>query len=324
MTSFGFFLSTEEFSPEQLLEQARLAQQAGFTHLAISDHFHPWNEAQGNSPFVWSMIGALSQVTDLPITTLVTCPTVRVHPAIVAQAAATSSVLTGGRFRLGVGTGEALNEHITGQAWPAFEVRAEMLDEAIQVIRRLFSGDEISHRGRFYTVENARIYNPPEGDLPVYVSGFGPKAAALAGTSGDGYVLMSPEPELVEVFRKSGGAGKPVVGGLKVCWDTDKDRAVKTATRLWPSSGMPGELSQILPTPAHFEQASALVTEEAMADKITCGDDPAAHADAIGAYVGAGFDEVYIAQIGQNYHGFFDFYAEHVLPRLQIQQGAVR
>jgi len=324
MTSFGYFLSSEEFTPDQLLEQARLAQDAGFTRLAISDHFHPWNDEQGNSPFVWSMIGALSQVTDLPITTMVTCPIVRVHPAIVAQAASTSSVLAEGRFRLGVGTGEALNEHITGHVWPSFEVRAEMLEESVEVMRQLFTGQETSHRGEYYTVENARIYNPPPGPLPVYLSGFGPKAAALAGRIGDGYVTMTPDHDLVEVFRNASSEHKPVIGGLKVCWDTDRDRAVQTAKRLWFSDVLPGELAQILPTPAHFEQAGSLVTDQMAADKITCGDDPGQHADAVLPYVRSGFDEVYIGQIGQGYRGFFDFYGEHVLPRLNSLEGAQR
>ena len=233
MTSFGYFLSCEEFTPAELIEQAKLAQEAGFTHLAISDHFHPWTDAQGNSPFVWSMIGALSQVTSLPITTLVTCPTVRVHPAVVAQAAATSSVLTNGRFRLGVGTGEALNEHILGDRWPPFEERADMLEEAVGIMRRLFTGDQVSHRGRHYTVEDARLYTAPAAELPIHVSGFGPKAAELAGRIGDGYVTMTPDTGLIEVFREASGGRKPVIGGVKVCWDTDRDRAVKTVRRLW-------------------------------------------------------------------------------------------
>jgi len=324
VTSFGFFLACEEFTPAQLLDQARLAQDAGFTHLAISDHYHPWNEAQGNSPFVWSMIGALSQVTDMPITTLVTCPTVRLHPVIAAQAAATSSVLADGRFRLGVGTGEALNEHILGDRWPSFDVRAEMLEEAVEVIRELFTGEQVTHRGRYYTAENAKLYNPPPTALPIHVSGFGPKAAALAGRIGDGYVTMHPDSDLVEIFHNAAGPDKPVIGGLKVCWDSDKARAVRTAKQLWPSDVLPGELAQILPTPAHFEQAASLVTEQMVADAITCGDDVAAHADAALAYVRAGFDEVYVGQIGQQYRGFFDFYGEHVLPRLAQMEGANR
>jgi len=157
----GYFLSSEEYSPTELVRQARLAEDAGFDALWISDHFHPWNDAQGESGFVWSVIGAVSQVCSLPITTAVTCPTVRIHPAIIAQAAATSAVLTGGRFTLGVGSGEALNEHITGSRWPSIELRLEMLEEAITVIRELWRGQYTTHHGSHYTVENARIYSLP-------------------------------------------------------------------------------------------------------------------------------------------------------------------
>ncbi|WP_338498753.1 TIGR03557 family F420-dependent LLM class oxidoreductase [Streptomyces sp. SJL17-4] len=316
MTSFGYFLSCEEFTPDQLLRQAHLAQDAGFTHLAISDHFHPWTDTQGNSPFVWSVIGALSQTVDLPVTTLVTCPTVRMHPAVTAQAAATSSVLLKGRFALGVGTGEALNEHVLGDRWPAFDERADMLEEAVEVMRKMFPGREISHRGRHYTVENARLYTVPESPPAILVSGFGSKAAALAGRIGDGFVTMGPDEDAIASFREAGGAGKPVVGGLKVCWDQDREAAVDTAHRMWPTEHLPGELNQILPTPAHFEQATELVTRQQVADSVPCGPDVEEHVDAVRAYVEAGFDEVYVGQMGQGQEEFFTAYREKVLPAL--------
>ena len=177
MPTIGYFLSAEEYAPDQLLEQARLAEEAGFDALWISDHYHPWTSEQGQSPFVWSMIGALAQVCDLPVTTAVTCPTLRIHPAVIAQAAATSAVLLGkGRFRLGVGSGEALNEHVLGDAWPEADVRLEMLEESVKVIRALWTGDVVSHRGRHYVVENARIWTRPDTPPEILVSGFGPKA----------------------------------------------------------------------------------------------------------------------------------------------------
>ncbi|MER7800242.1 TIGR03557 family F420-dependent LLM class oxidoreductase [Streptomyces parvulus] len=316
MTNFGYFLASEEFTPAELLEQARAAEQAGFTRLAISDHYHPWTGEQGQSPFVWSMIGALAQVTSLPVTTFVTCPTIRMHPAVNAQAVATSGVLTGNRFRFGVGSGEALNEHILGDDWPAVDVRLEMLEEAVQVIRSLQSGEEVTHRGKHYTVENARLYTVPDEPVPIYVSGFGPKAAAVAGRIGDGFVTMSPDADLVGQFRRAGGGQKPVLGGMKVCWGTDRGQAVKTAHRLWPTQFLPGELGQVLPDPAHFEQASTLVTEEAVAEGMVCGNDVDEHVGAVAAYVDAGFDEVYVGQIGPDQQGFFDFYRADVLPRL--------
>ncbi|PWI42815.1 LLM class F420-dependent oxidoreductase [Streptomyces sp. ICBB 8177] len=317
MTAYGYFLSCEEFTPAQLLDQARMAEQAGFEALAISDHYHPWNGEQGQSAFVWSMIGALSQVSSLPVTTFVTCPTVRTHPAVVAQAVATSGVIAGGRFRFGVGTGEALNEHILGGPWPEATVRTEMLEEALGVIRRLLTGEEVSHHGTHYTVQNARLYTLPDEPVPIYVSGFGPQAAALAGRIGDGFVTMMPDESLVEQYRKSGGAGNPVLGGVKVCWGTDRAEAVRTAHRLWPNEQLPGELAQILPTPRHFEQASTLVTEEMVADAVTCGDDVDAHVATVRAYAEAGFDEVYVNQIGPRQQGFFDFYRTRVLPALR-------
>src|SRR5512135_3389577 len=213
MTRFGYFLSCEEFAPADLLEQARQAEQAGFDALWISDHFHPWNDEQGQSPFVWSVIGALSQVSRLPVSTGVTCPTVRIHPAIIAQAAATSSVLHQGRFVLGVGSGEALNEHILGDPWPSADVRLAMLDEAVEVIRRLHSGQVVDHDGTYYTVENARLYTLPASPTPIYVSGFGPKSANLAGRIGDGFCSTMPDPELVGAFREGGGGKKPAQAG---------------------------------------------------------------------------------------------------------------
>lgn len=319
MTAYGYFLSSEEFGPGELLDQARMAEQAGFEALAISDHFHPWNNAQGQSSFVWSVIGALSQVTSLPVTTLVTCPIVRMHPAVNAQAAATAATLTPGRFRFGLGTGEALNEHVLGDAWPEAAERMLMLEEAVQVIRHLFTGEQVTHHGKHYTVQNARLYTLPDEPVPLYISGFGPQAAALAGRIGDGFVTMTPNEDLIGQFRRAGGGAKPVIGGLKVCWDSDKDQAVKTVHRLWPNEQLPGELAQILPTPEHFEQASTLVTEEMIRNGVTCGDDPDAHIEAVTAYTAAGFDEVYVNQIGPNQRQFFDFYRTEILPRLRAE-----
>jgi G6PDH family F420-dependent oxidoreductase len=317
MTTFGYFLSSEEFGPAELLEQARMAEQAGFESLWISDHFHPWNNEQGQSPFVWSILGALSQVSSLPVTTAVTCPTIRLHPAVIAQATATSSLLLGGRFVLGVGSGEALNEQVLGDPWPLTDQRLEMLEEAIEVMRMLWAGDVVTHRGRFYTVEHARIYSRPETPPKVYMSGFGPASIELAGRVADGFITTQPDADAVTSFRTAGGAGKPVQGGLKVCWSTDAAQARKTVHRLWPNSGLAGELSQVLRTPEHFEQASSIVTEEMAAKGTPCGGDVTEHVTAVKAYVDAGFDEVYVNQIGPDQQGFFDFYRDEVLPRLR-------
>ena len=197
MVSVGYFLSCEEFGPRELVRQAQLAEQAGFERFWISDHYHPWLRAQGQSPFVWSVIGALSQVTSLPITTAVTCPMIRIHPAIIAQAAATAAVQCRGDFVLGVGTGEALNEHILGDRWPPARVRRDMLREAVEVIRALHAGGEVTHYGKHYTVENAEVFTRPEQSVPIYVSGLGPVAARLAGEIGDGFCCAGPSGELV-------------------------------------------------------------------------------------------------------------------------------
>src|SRR3954464_3154910 len=260
----GCFLSCEEFSPRDLVEQAKRAEAAGFHALWISDHYHPWNDQQGHSAFVWSVIGALAQATSLPVTTGVTCPTVRIHPAVIAQAAATSGVLPEGRFNLGVGSGEALNEHILGDRWPEADVRLEMLEESVEVIRTLWQGGQQSHHGKHYTVENARIYHlpgeppPPAARRgappPILVSGFGPKAVKVAARIGDGFATTSPDKESIELYRSEGGKG-PVQAGTKVCFMADEDEARKAAYRLWPNEALPGELAQVLPTPAHFEQA---------------------------------------------------------------------
>ncbi|MGC5014459.1 TIGR03557 family F420-dependent LLM class oxidoreductase [Streptosporangium sp. DT93] len=315
MTRFGYFLSSEEHGPAELVRQAQLAERAGFEGLWISDHFHPWLDVQGQSPFVWTVIGAVAQATSLPITTAVTCPLVRTHPAIIAQAAATTAALTGGRFTLGVGTGEALNEHILDSRWPPASERLEMLEEAVELMRDLWSGRLVTHRGTHYRVDTARLYTLPDEPPPVYMSAFGEKAVTLAGKIADGYICTSPSAELVEKFHKAGGAGKPSQGGLKVCYGPDEAAARKTVHKLWPTQGIQGEASQLLPLPRHFEELAEMVSEDEVGSP--CGPDPEVHVTAIQEYVDAGFDEVYISQIGQDQDAFFDFYAEKVLPRLR-------
>jgi len=312
----GYFLSSEEFGPKALVEQARMAEQAGFAGLWISDHYHPWIDAQGESPFVWSTIGAIAEATErIPVTTGVTCPTVRIHPAIIAQAAATSAVLLDGRFLLGVGSGEALNEHILGDRWPSADIRLEMLEEAIDVMRGLWAGGMFDHRGRHYQVENARIYTLPDEPPPILVSGFGPKSVDLAARAGDGYCATMPDAELVRRFRDGGGAGKLTQAGTKVCWGPDEAECRAEAFRLWPNEALPGELAQALPTPAHFEQATSLVTEEMIGESVPCGPDIERHVAALQEYADAGFDEVYVQQIGTRHEQFFEVFARDVLAR---------
>ena len=312
----GYFLACEEFGPNELVAQARLARAAGLDRLWISDHYHPWNDEQGHSPFVWSVIGAIAgAVPGMHVTTAVTCPTVRIHPAVIAQAAATSAVQLDGRFALGVGSGEALNEHIFGDAWPEADVRLEMLEEAIEVMRGLWAGGQFSHYGPHYAVENARVYTLPDTPPDVLVSGFGPKSVDLAARVGDGYVTVGPDKESVDRFRSGGGGDKLVQGGTKVCWGPDEAECVRTVHRLWPNEALPGELAQVLPQPAHFEQAAQLVTEEMIAESVPCGPDTDRIVEAFQEFADAGFDELYVQQIGNRQAEFFELLSREVVPR---------
>lgn len=313
---FGYFLSCEEYAPSQLVEQAKLAEEAGFDALWISDHFHPWNDAQGQSPFVWSVLGAIAEATDLPVTTAVTCPTVRIHPAIIAQAAATSAAMLGGRFTLGLGSGEALNEHVLGDVWPNAHKRLEMLEEAVEVIRALWTGDVVRHDGEHYTVDTARIYTLPDEPPPIYISGFGPHATDLAARIGDGYITTSPDTELLQRFR-DGSGGKPAQMGSKVCWASSEDDGAEIAHRLWANSGVPGELAQVLPSPQHFEQASTLVTEKMTRNSVPCGGDVETHVEGLRPAIEAGFEELYIANMGPHYAEMIAAYGAEVLPALR-------
>jgi G6PDH family F420-dependent oxidoreductase len=312
----GYFLSCEEYAPHELLEQAVLAADAGFEGLWISDHYHPWNDEQGQSPFVWSMIGAISQVCDLPVTTAVTCPIMRMGPTLVAQAAATANVLLDGRFRLGVGTGEALNEHIHGEAWPPERVRLGMLEEAVDVIRALWQGQAVQHHGPHYTVENARIYTRTEQPPEIYVSAFGPTAAEVAARCGDGLITTSVNEEIDKLFRDR---GKPLTGGFKVAWAQTEDEGAEHAYRLWPNSGLPGELSQVLPSPKHFEQATQLVTKDMVEEGTVCGPDVDRHIGQFDQWIEARYAEVYVANMGPNYKDMISTYGEQVLPAVRAK-----
>lgn len=323
----GYALSSEEHPPLDLVRYAQMAEQTGFGHALISDHFHPWTDRQGQSSFVWSVLGAIATSTShLTVGTGVTCPTIRTHPAIIAQAAATVAMMMPGRFFLGVGAGENLNEHILGDKWPASDERREMLSEAIEVIRELWEGGQVSHRGPHYTVENATLYSRPDTPPPLMVAASGEAAARLAGSHGDGLISTAPDATLVEAFlgaRASSGSrrGGPIsespsrYGQLTVCWAAEEADARRTALEWWPNSALHGELSVELPLPAHFEQATADVTEDHIAESVVCGPDPQRHLDAIGAFADAGFDHVYVHQVGPDQEGFMRFYAEHILPR---------
>ena len=312
----GYFLSCEEYTPQQLVEQAVAAEQAGFTSLWISDHFNPWNSEQGQAPMVWPMIGAIANATSLPIGTAVTCPIGRQGPLLVAHAAATCAVLNPG-FRLGIGTGEALNEHVTGEVWPSFDVRIEMLREAVELMRKLFTGETVDHRGTHFTVDDAKLWTLPEQPPEIWMSGFGERATRVAAEISDGYVTTQPDAEMLGLFREQSG-GKPAVGGLKAAFAPTREEGIEHAHRLWANAGLPGELAQVLPSPKHFEQASQLVTKESTAESTLAGNDVEEHVAAVQEYVDAGFEEVYVANIGPHYLEMIEFYGEHVLPALGV------
>jgi len=304
----GYSISCEERRPDEIVRDAQAAEAAGMSFALISDHFHPWTDTQGQSAFVWSVIGAIATQTErLRLGTGVTCPLIRIHPAIVAQAAATSAALMPGRFFLGVGTGENLNEHVTGARWPAPDERIEMLDEAMRLMRQLWEGGTQTFRGRHYTVDHARIYTLPDEPIEVAVAAAQPRAAELAAELGDALISTAPDEEVTTAYREAGGDG-PRYGQLTVCWSEDEAEARATALKVWPNAAAPGRLSQELPLPADFESVAELVTEELIAEQIVCGPDPEEYRRRIAEFAEAGFDHVSIHQVGPDQAGFFRFY----------------
>ena len=313
--ALGYALSSEERTARELVSHARLAEEAGFEFALISDHFHPWLDEQGESPFVWSVLGAIAEATDrIPLGTGVTCPTMRLHPAIVAQAAATMATLMPGRFFLGVGTGENLNEHILGDRWPSADERLEMLEEAIEVIRELWEGGLVEHHGKHYTVDRARLYSVPDDPPPIAIAAGAEGAAELAGRLGDALVSTAPDAELVKTFERAGGKGKPKYGQLTVCVDDSRERAIETAFRCWRNAGLEGELAQELPLPRYFGQATAALTREDVADAVICGNNPGEHRKKLEEFEDAGFTHVYVHQVGSDQEGMLRFYEEAILP----------
>jgi coenzyme F420-dependent glucose-6-phosphate dehydrogenase len=317
MPEIGYALSSEDWSPSDLVALARRAEETGFGYALISDHIHPWTDKQGNSPFVWSVIGAIAEATErLRLGTGVTCPLIRLHPAIVAHAAATSACLMPGRFFLGLGTGENLNEHVLGDRWPAPDERLEMLEEAVEVMRLLWEGGEQTHRGKHYTVDHCRIYNLPDDPIELAVAAAQPLAAELAGRLGDALVSTSPDGELAAKFDAAGGNGKPKYGMLHVCYGDEEEQAKELAAELWPNVAMKGSLSQELPRPEDFEQAAGMITPDDIVESVPCGPDADRHREAIEEYERAGYDHVFIHQIGPDQEAFFRFYETEILARV--------
>jgi probable non-F420 flavinoid oxidoreductase len=316
MFKIGFHASHELYPPGELLRMVQAAERAGFGAAMCSDHFHPWTERQGQSGFAWAWLGAAMHATRLPFG-VVCAPGQRYHPAIIAQAAATLAEMFPGRFWVALGTGQNLNEHITGDVWPTPDIRQDMLEEAVEVIRLLHQGGEQSHYGRFFTVHDARVYNLPDEPVPIYFAAAGDEAARLAGRKADGMICTSPEPETVKAFEGAGGAGKPKYGELTVCWAETEDKAVRTAHEFWPNAALSGQFKNELPRPLYLEQAAKSVRPEDVAKKVTCGPDPGKHLEAIEKFVKAGFENVYVHQVGPDQTGFMRFYAREILPNVK-------
>ncbi|MEV0961586.1 MULTISPECIES: TIGR03557 family F420-dependent LLM class oxidoreductase [unclassified Streptomyces] len=318
MVHIGYVMLTEQAGPRHLVDHALHAEDVGFDFSMTSDHASPWLPAQGHSPYAWSVLGAVAQATtEIPLMTFATCPTMRYHPAVVAQKAATLQILSEGRFRLGLGPGENLNEHIVGD-WPsAADVRLEMLGEAAGIIRELFRGEHVSRRGGHFTVDSAKLWDLPDEPPPIGFAVSDDGSCGLAGRLADFMIAIRPEHSLAESFERAGGSGKARVGQLAVCYDTDREAAVRRAHEQFRWFGMGGTAKAELANPDSFEEATRFVRPEDVAEAIPCGDDPEAVVDAVRGFVDAGFTEVALAQIGGGaQHDFLTWAEEKLLPEL--------
>lgn len=308
----GYWLSSEEQGPNDLVTNAKLAEEAGFEHLLISDHIHPWVDGQGHSPFVWGVIGALAATTSrIRLGTAVTCPLIRMHPAIVAHAATTAQALLDGRFFLGVGTGENLNEHVLGDRWPRADERLEMLDEAIDVMRALFGGDWETFRGKHYTVEQAKLYDAPKKQPAIIVGAKAENAAQLAAAKGDGTINTSPDAEIVKIYKDAGGSG-PIYGKVAGAFTSRRDEALKIAHERQPNTAMGGDLSTELELPRDFEAVAKLVRDEDFGDSLVLGNDAGAWREQIDRYRDAGFTHVALHNVAEEQRDFIEFASQFV------------
>jgi coenzyme F420-dependent glucose-6-phosphate dehydrogenase len=308
----GYWLSSEEHSPSELVANAQRAEDAGFSYVLISDHFHPWVNAQGHSPFVWGVIGAIAQATErIRLGTAVTCPLIRMHPVLVAQAAATSALLMDGRFFLGVGTGEALNEHVTGARWPRADERLDMLDEALEIITKLWRGGYETYRGNHYTVEQARVYDVPDTPPELIVAAAAEQAAKLAAKWGDGLISTAPSSDVVEVYKQEGGS-EPIHGKVTGCFAASKEDASRVALERQPNTAMGGTISQDLPLPRDFETVAELVRAEDLVDAMSLGHDPGVWRDGIEQFERLGFTHICLHDVSEDQTGFIEFAKQFV------------
>lgn len=316
MVEFGYALICEEHPPEDLVANARAAHDAGFEALAVSDHFHPWLEDQGHSPFAWTLLGALTEAVPLPLVTQVTCPIKRYHPAIVAQMAATTARMAPAGFTLGLGAGESLNEHVVGGDWPDPGTRFEQLEEAVEIIRRLFGGEDLNHRGRWFTVDRARLYTLPDQPAPLALAAGGTQAAELAARLDAGLIVVGPNTEVLEAYREAGGTG-PTTAQASVCWDEDADTARKVLRERWRQGALGWDANADIPTPAGFAAATQTVRVEDVTGSKPVGSDLDAYLESMAQFTDAGFDRVVIHNVGDEQGGFLRWAGEELLPALR-------
>jgi G6PDH family F420-dependent oxidoreductase len=310
----GYTMMTEQAGPTDLVDHVVAAEAAGFDFAVCSDHFFPWLPEMGHSPHAWTTLGAAAHATSrIPLMTYVTCPTFRYHPTVVAQQAATLQLLSGGRFTLGLGAGENLNEHIVGGGWPGADVRQEMLVEAIHIIRDLFDGGYVNFRGEHFDVESAKLWDLPDQRVPIGVAVSGAQSTAIAGELADLMIAVEPEPELGEQFDAAGGAGKPRVGQMPISFGTDKAAAVTRAHSLFRWFGLGWKVNAELPGPPAFDAASSFVREDDVAEGIPCGDDVDAVLTAAKEYADAGFTQLALVQIGGDQQAPFIEWAQQTL-----------
>jgi G6PDH family F420-dependent oxidoreductase len=316
MPNYGYKLMSEEHGPSALVRNACQAEDAGFDFVAISDHFHPWLSSQAHSPAAWTVLGAIAARTQrVGLVTAVTCPSIRYHPATVAQSAATLAILSGGRFCLGLGAGENLNEHVVGNGWPAPSQRQDMLFEAIHVIQLLWEGGEVSHDGAYYSIDRAKLWDLPETAPLIAVAAGGPRAATLAGDRALGLFATEPKSDLVQAWSRAGGQG-PRYAEVGLCWARDEQTALRIAAERMSFSLLGWKIMAELPTPANFEAAVRYVRREDVAENVACGPDPERHVAAIRKYVEAGFDHIVLLSAGPDQEGFLGFWRQELKPRL--------
>ncbi len=315
----GYTLMCEQAGPKQLVRDAVAAENAGFDFAVISDHYFPWLHEQGHSPNAWTVLGAVAQATErMPLMTYVTCPIRRYHPAVVAQQAATLALLSDGRFSLGLGAGENLNEHIVGGGWPAVDVRHEMLTEAVEIIRALFSGNDVNYRGKHFDVESAKLFDVPDSAPPIGIAVSGAQSCALAGEHADLMIAVEPNAELGRAFDTAGGAGKPRYGQQPLSYDTDPKRAVERAHEQFRWFGAGWKVNAELPGPAAFDAASQFVRPDDVAGAMPCGDDIEAVVKAVRPWADAGFTHLALLQIGGDAQDpYFAWAEKELLPELR-------